>query len=610
MHVVASAGHVDHGKSTLVRALTGMEPDRWAQERERGMTIDLGFAWTQIGDETLAFVDVPGHERFVPNMLAGVGSVPAALIVVAADEGWMPQTQEHVAALHALGVRYGVLAVTRSDLADPAPAMSDALARLARTSIGAVEGVAVAVRPDGTAHGLDALRAALLTMVKALPAPDLAAPVRLWVDRSFTISGSGTVVTGTLVAGAVRVHDTFVLARSGREVRVRGLQSLGQPVETVRATARVAINLRGIDKNDVQRGDALLTPGRWHLTRAIDVRIIGEAASEPARDVMMHVGSAAIAARARPLGSGNVRLTFAAPLPLRAGDVVLLRDAGRHQILAGAHVLDADPPGFARRGAAAARARELAERPEPLDAAAALRQRGIARVHEMRAAGHTSLPKPFTGDWLVDTSRETALREQLKAIVADHAKRFPLEAGPTVEAVRRLLELPDRSLVAALVATASDTSLELRDGRVIDTARGHALPPLLQQAIDQIRQRLEADPFAAPEAAELAELRLGVRELAAAERAGLLVRIADGVVLRPDALDIATARLALLPQPFSVSDARLAWRTTRRVAVPLLELLDRRRVTVRRPDGTRTLAARASVDDVARGEGHASATRE
>ena len=190
MYVVATAGHVDHGKSTLVRALTGMEPDRWAEERRRGMTIDLGYAWMALpGGENLAFVDVPGHERFVPNMLAGLGPVPAVLFVVAADGGWMPQSAEHLAAVDALGVRHGLLAVTRADLADPAPATRRALAEIANTSLGTVE--AVAVSPV-TGAGVDDLRAALTRLAAALRAAGAGrpAPVRLWIDRSFSVRGS------------------------------------------------------------------------------------------------------------------------------------------------------------------------------------------------------------------------------------------------------------------------------------------------------------------------------------------------------------------------------------------------------------------------------------
>ena len=209
MQVIATAGHVDHGKSTLVRALTGMEPDRWAEERRRGLTIDLGFAWMTLpSGQQVAFVDVPGHERFVPNMLAGVGAVPAVLFTVAADEGWMPQSEEHLAAVHALGMTHGLLAVTRSDLADPADARRQALARLAASSLGEVEAVAVSAR---TGLGLPALRDALDRLAARLAPPDPAAPVRLWVDRAFRIRGSGTVVTGTLPAGTIAAKQELLL---------------------------------------------------------------------------------------------------------------------------------------------------------------------------------------------------------------------------------------------------------------------------------------------------------------------------------------------------------------------------------------------------------------
>src|SRR5690606_3559853 len=224
MHVVATAGHVDHGKSALVRALTGTEPDRLAEERRRGLSIQLGYAWTTLpGAGEVAFVDVPGHERFISTTLAGLGPVPAVLFVVAADDPWMPQAAEHLAALDALGVEHGVLAVTRADLADPGPARERALAELAATSLRGVPAVAVSARTGG---GLDELRAALARMVSALPAPPADAAVGLWVDRSFTVAGAGTVVTGTLPAGRVAPGDR--LASAGTEHRVRAVQSLGR----------------------------------------------------------------------------------------------------------------------------------------------------------------------------------------------------------------------------------------------------------------------------------------------------------------------------------------------------------------------------------------------
>ncbi|WP_344406895.1 GTP-binding protein, partial [Dactylosporangium fulvum] len=315
MWVVAIIAHIDHGKSTLVRALTGMEPDRWAEERRRGMTIDLGFAWTTLpSGSTVAFVDVPGHERFVPNMLAGVGPVPAAMLVVAADEGWMPQSAELIAALDALDVRHAVLVVTRSDLADPGPATAQALDRLAKTALGtSVEAVAVS---GATGAGLDELRAALDRLGAALPPPDLDAPVRLWVDRSFTIRGSGTVVTGGIGAGRLAADTELELAGSGRTVRVRALQSLGAPVSAVGAVARVAVNLRGLDRDAVGRGDALVTPGRFVVTDLVDVRVHGDRVAGLPAEVGLPVVAAAVPARVRPFGTGTARLRLARPVPL------------------------------------------------------------------------------------------------------------------------------------------------------------------------------------------------------------------------------------------------------------------------------------------------------
>src|SRR5712691_1709095 len=222
VQVIATAGHVDDGKSALLRALTGMEPDRWAQERRRGMTIDLGYVWLRLpSGEQLAFVDVPGHARFVPNMLAGVGPVPAVLFVVAADGGWMPQSAEHLAAINALGISRGLLVVTRSDLADPGQAMAQAQAQIRRSSLGTVPAVAVSAV---TGAGLPELTSALGELAATLPAADPAAPVRIWVDRAFSITGSGTVVTGTLPAGTVSRGDELLVTPALRPVRVRALE--------------------------------------------------------------------------------------------------------------------------------------------------------------------------------------------------------------------------------------------------------------------------------------------------------------------------------------------------------------------------------------------------
>jgi selenocysteine-specific elongation factor len=581
MYVVATAGHVDHGKSTLVRALTGMEPDRWAEERRRGMTIDLGFAWTALASgNVVAFVDVPGHERFVPNMLAGVGPVPAALLVVAADEGWMPQSTEHLAALNALGVSHGLLVATRCDLADPGPALGAARAHVAGTSLAGVAAVAVSAT---TGTGLDDVRRALDRMTAALPAPDLSAPVRLWVDRVFSIRGAGTVVTGTLAAGVLRTGDDLELG-SRRVVKVRGLQALGAPAGEVEAVARVAVNLRGVDRDTIRRGDALLTPGRHASTSLVDVRVHGDSVASLPSSVMLHIGSAAVTAHVRPLGPDTARLRLSRPLPLGVGDRALLRDPGRHHVAGGLTILDVAPPALRHRGAARARATELSTMDGlPLETDE-LRRRGLMRRSHLRRMGVAVSGRPVVGDWLADPAHWQALRARLHAEVQRYAAEHPLEPAASVEALRRALGLPDRALVDALVAP----PLVAHNGRV-GLGEERRLPPPVVRAVEQVRADLLGRPFAAPEAGRLAEVGLGPREIAAAVRAGALLRIADQVVLLPDAVDQAVKILAGLPQPFTAGAARQALNTTRRVVIPLLELLDQRGATRRLPNGDRTV---------------------
>jgi selenocysteine-specific elongation factor len=618
MQVIATAGHVDHGKSTLVRALTGMEPDRWAEERRRGLTIDLGFAWfTLPSGQQIAFVDVPGHERFVPNMLAGVGAVPAVLFTVAADEGWMPQSEEHLAAVDALGITHGLLAVTRSDLADPAGARRQALGRLAATSLGEVEAVAVSAR---TGRGMAALRDALDRLAARLAQPDAAAPVRLWVDRAFGIRGSGTVVTGTLPAGTIREKQELLLTPSMEAVRVRGIETLKQRAGQVNGVARVALNLRGAERVTPARGMALVEPGRWTLAATLDVRLAATG-DRPPRQLTVHAGSARTGARLRPLGGLIARLTLDEPLPLHVGDRLLLRDPGSAAVafaqpgtaagsgpgyttghgaghtgrvawppLVGATVLDVAPPAFPRRGAAAVAGRDLAAWPAVPSAADLLRRHGLLRAADLRAMGVTELPVPAGGDWVADPEHWAELRQRLTENVAAHAAQEPLAPGLPLEAARAGLGLPERQLVGRLavppLAVRGGYLMLERDGA---TAGGPALPDRLLTAVRLLREDLAGQPFAAPEAARLRELGLDSRALAAAARAGLLLRLADQVVLAPGADVQAAGILAGLPGPFTAAEARQVLRTTRRVAIPLLEYLDRRGLTRRRPDDRRTV---------------------
>ncbi|MGE2736126.1 SelB C-terminal domain-containing protein [Mycolicibacterium vaccae] len=558
MFVVATAGHVDHGKSTLVHRLTGMWPDRLAEEQRRGLTIDLGFAWTTLGGRDIAFVDVPGHERFVGNMLAGVGPVAAVMFVVAANEGWMPQSEEHFAALQALGVTHTLVVITKADLADPGPAVAQVRERFPGA-------------PVVPATDLEQVRAELVALVGRLPAPDRDADVRLWVDRSFTVRGAGTVVTGTLAAGTIRVGDE--LECGARRVTVRGLQSLGKDHREVTAVARVAVNVRGVDRHEVTRGDALRTPGAWLDTSEVDVAVRAE--DTLPRQLMLHIGAAGVPVHVRPLGEAGARLRLTRPLPLRIGDIGVLRDPGGHRIAAGVEVLDVRPAALRRRGDARARAAHLAT--------GRVAPPVCARADELRAMGFP-VEGTRVGEWVVENRWWARQRDAAVDTVDRWAGEHDIAAGMPLEALRRELGLPAVELVASLLA---GTGLEVADGRV--RRPGAGLPQRVDQAVRTVEERLAAEPFRAPEAAELTELDLGAKELAAAVRAGRLTRIAEGVVLGADVVERAAEVLAKLPQPFTVAEAKRAWNTTRRVAVPLLELLDARRVTRRAEDGTRHL---------------------
>ncbi len=580
MHVIATAGHVDHGKSTLVRALTGMEPDRWSEERRRGMTIDLGYAWTTVGQgSTVAFVDVPGHERFIGNMLAGLGPVSAVMFVVAADEGWKEQSAEHLLAVDALGLTTGLLVVTRSDLADPAPAVAAARAQLAASSLGEVPFVCVSGR---TGAGLPELRDALARLVASLPEPQPDGRVRLWIDRSFTIRGSGTVVTGTLTSGTLTVGDEVELAGGDpdrRTVRIRGLQTLGEPRDRVEPVARVAVNVRQLAAQEFHRGDALVSPGAWRPSAVLEARIgdgtdTGYAQGvELPGEVTLHLGTAAVPARIRPLGRGAVRLLLRRPLPTQPGDRALLQDQTTRRILAGVTIVDIEPPELRRRGSAAARAKELADS-DIARGRATLARRGAILTAELAQRGETVAPDEAlaVGRWLVSVEQGKRWVAALRAACAEQQRSNPLRPGLSTAAACRAIALPDPTLLPYLVDAAG---LALEAGTVrapgVVADLGAAEPGLRT-----LEERLRNRPFDAPDRPQLEELQLGSRELSTAAALGRIVRLGPEVVLLPTAPALAMRALAALPQPFTTSAARAAWGTTRRVAIPLLEHLDQR----------------------------------
>jgi selenocysteine-specific elongation factor len=580
MHVIATAGHVDHGKSALLRALTGMEPDRWEEERRRGLTIDLGFVWTDTAAGPLAFVDVPGHERFVANMLAGVGPVPAVLFVVAADEGWMPQSAEHLLALHALGVSHGLLAITKTDLMEPELAAEEALEEIRRTSLGDIPWVGVSAR---TGDGLAELRTALEKLVTGLPRSDAGAPVRLWVDRSFTIRGAGLVVTGTLAAGTVRIGDTLELARTGAPYVVRELQGLNHHAEQATGVARVALNLRGPGRGEIGRGDALMTPGTYRTTASADVRVRECALDDLPRELLVHAGTATVPCGLTPIGADTARLTLATALPLRAGDRVVLRhDRG---VAGGAVLLDVDPPALNRRNARRRRADDLAGYDDVPDAAAELHRRGFVRTGTLRSIGLVPPVAPLVADWLVDPALEASLRERLAALVA--ARAADAAAAPLgVDEARKALNLPDVRLVPPLVPA----TMAIRDGFILTADAPDALAPAVREALSVVESRYAGFVVLTDE--ELPDYGLKPVDVAAAIRAKRLVRLAPGLVLLPAALEAALDVLAELPQPFTAGEAREALHTSRKIIVPLLEYFAQHGSTRRDAEGHRLVTAR------------------
>lgn len=359
MHIIATAGHVDHGKSTLVRSLTGIDPDRLAEEKARGLTIDLGFADLGLpSGAEIGFVDVPGHVRFLKNMLAGVGAVDACLFVVAANEGWKPQSTEHLAILELLGLAHGVVALTKVATLDDdllRLAELDVAEHVAGTFLETAEVVAVDAVSGLGLSGDAGLLAALDRLVAATPtAVDRGRP-RLWVDRSFAIRGAGTVVTGSLTGGSVEAGQRLVLEPAGADVRVRGLESHGRALHRATPGRRLAVNLLGVSHHEVGRGDALVRPDQWHRTRCVDasLTVLDTLDHEVTRRgaYLAYIGSGEHTVAVRVLGpeavwpgeTGLVRLWLPEPLPLTPGDRYILRDAGRSETVGGGEVLDVAP---------------------------------------------------------------------------------------------------------------------------------------------------------------------------------------------------------------------------------------------------------------------------
>ena len=561
MHVVATAGHVDHGKSTLVEALTGTDPDRFAEEKARGLTIDLGFATTTLpSGAALSLVDVPGHVRFIKNMLAGVGAVDACLFVVAATEGWKPQSEEHLRILELLGVRHGVVALTKVGPAD------DDLVDLAHLEVEErvagtfLEGAPVVDTDAPTGVGLDNLRAALDDLLAATPtAVDHGRP-RLWIDRAFSARGAGTVVTGTLTGGRLHTDDELAVHPAGSPVRVRSLQNHHAERDELPPGSRCAVNLVGVAHDEVVRGHVLVRSDQWHHTTVVDASLrVLDRLDHPVSRRGAHVvylGSGEHPVRMRILGpdaldpgtEGAVRIHLPEPLPLLPGDRFVLRESGRAETVGGGEVLDVDPMERASR----ARPDRSVDR--------VVRERGWVPVDELeRLTGERR--EPDLDRWVVDPVVLHRTLEDLRNALAD--------AGP------RGLDLVGLGELARAAVVLLDDA-EVEAGRLVPAGVADPL------ADHPFVAALAASPFVppSPDGVDRGELRELVRR-------GDVVEV-EGIFFASSAVD-AAARLAarLLvdhPEGFTVSTFREEAGNTRKHAMPLLARLDATGMTRRRGD--------------------------
>jgi len=607
--VVGTAGHIDHGKSTLITALTGIDPDRLAEEKRRGMTIDLGFAHLELpGGREVGVVDVPGHARFIRNMLAGAHGLDAVLLVIAADEGVMPQTREHLEILELLEVPRGIVVLTKADLVEPdwlAMVEAEATQTLKGTQLDGAPVIAVSAV---TRQGLDDLVHALDQLLDgAEPRRDIDRP-RLPIDRVFTMTGFGTVVTGTLVDGGLSVGDELEVVPGGRLVRVRGLQRHNARVEVAPPGNRVAANVSGVEKHELSRGDVLARPGTLSPTRRIDAEVrVLESAPQPLRhggDVMLHTGTVEVAARVivlegdaiQPGGRGWVQLYLEKPIAAAAKDRFVLRLPSPALTLAGGRFVDVAPrkhsrhdsalrESLSRRATGDVLQEELRKYPRGVTVAALLKAT-LASAPDVERLGARRL-----GGWLFADDAWTAIvqrgRNEVEAFHASH----PLREGMAREELRSKLGVSPQAFPSVLAGLVEDGVVIERDG-VVASPRHEVALETGDGPAGKLLGVLRAQPFAPPSLNEAMQQSGATAEMvrALAQR-GDLVRVSDDVAFERHAYADAVAMVReMIASNGSITVAQLRDRmqASRRPALALLEHLDAQRVT-RRVGDARTL---------------------
>ncbi|MFM8249007.1 MAG: selenocysteine-specific translation elongation factor [Acidimicrobiaceae bacterium] len=562
MTIIATAGHVDHGKSSLILALTGTDPDRWAEEKRRGMTIDLGFAYTQLpSGETASFIDVPGHIRFLRNMLAGVGAIDGCILVVDAKEGWMPQTEEHFQILKLLGLQHGVIALTKVDLVDAkveSDRRNEIRTKLRESFLSDAPIVSVSVV---SSKGLDEIRNALDVLIGNStcnsPTRNRNRP-RLWIDRSFSSRGAGTVVTGTLIDGSVESGTELIVVRTRQRVRVREIQQHEKSTPQLAPGQRCALNLVGVNHTEIFRGDALVIEDQWLPSALFDASLstVPSLQHRVTRrgSYSIYIGSGEFAAKIRLIGTrelqanenGFVRIALQTSISILPGDRYILRESGRQETIGGGEILDIAPILRASK----------AKPDRSVERVISERQWVTAKELELLTG---KVFQPMVGDWMTTAKHLDATRKELALKLAKTSDGLEISRlKPHEQAV--LATLPEVVIEMGLARIKGSSSIT-EHPYVGLFAKAGVTPPdtktLDRNIIRQIVQR------------------------------GLFVDI-DGVVFHVSALETARLNVQKIlqqhPSGFTVSQFRENLGITRKHAVPLLEALDRRAITKRNGD--------------------------
>ena len=616
MYVIGTAGHVDHGKSTLVKAMTDIDPDRFPEEKAREMTIDLGFAWMTLpSGRDVSIVDVPGHERFIKNMLAGVGAIDMALLIVAADESVMPQTREHLAILDILQITRGLVVITKTDLVD------EELIELVKAEVEdtlrgtSFEGCPMIGVSAYTGEGINDLKSNIdIILDETDVRKDLGRP-RLPIDRCFTISGFGTVVTGTLIDGTLTVGQEIELAGSGQRARVRGLQSHKTKVDATDPGVRLAVNLSGLSKNEVERGEILTIPGWLKPTRRLDARLrMVKNAPHPLKHnqgVTFHLFTSEASARIRLLDAnglvagqeGWVQILLEEPLPVVKGDFFVIRSS--EDTLGGGQIVDPNPRRRYRRfdddvvermmtldqGSGEDIIISVAEQWGPCDLTALSQRSNLSReevsyrVAELTEDGHLISLGDFSndGDAVVYSAQGWAvIRSKITSALQLYHTQYPLRQGVPTQEIRSRLDLSQPVYQRALVKL-------VEEGVVVDERQSLRLPdheisltPKMDQEASEYLDSLRKNPYSPPSDQKINPELLGV--LVDQDK---VVRVGDGVIFDAVVYREMTGRIVQHLKDhgnITVAEARTMFNTSRKYILPLLEHMDQQQITRRTGD--------------------------